>query len=151
MAIDYPSGLPLGLHSGRTYQVVSPLMRTQMTSGRAKQRRRYGFVPEMAQIQWLFNNLEGQAFEGWWRDQLLDGALWFSMILQTPLGLSPHDCRFTGVYTGPTLVGPDLWQYSAELELRERAVVPEGDGLFPDDILYSEIFDLTINREMPPA
>lgn len=151
MTIFYPEGLPRGLHSGRSYQLVSPLMRTQMQSGRAVQRRRYGFVPEGAKIQWLFSDLQGQAFEAWWRDQLIDGSLWFECPLDTPLGYFNYTARFTDVYTGPSRVGPNLWSYSAELELRERAVLPEGEGNFPDDILYSEIFDLTINREWPQA
>jgi hypothetical protein len=99
----------------------------------------------------LFSSLEGQAFEAWWRDQLVDGALWFECPLKTPLGVFAHDCRFTEVYSGPSIVGPDLWEYSAELELRERAAPPVGEGDFPDDILYSEIFDLTINKEWPLA
>jgi len=151
MTIFYPDGLPRGLHSGRAYQLVSPLMRTQMQSGRAVQRRRYGFVPEGAQIQWLFSDLQGQAFEAWWRDQLVDGSLWFECPLDTPMGYFNYTARFTDVYTGPSRVGPNLWSYSAELELRDRAAPPEGEGNFPDDILYSEIFDLTINREWPTA
>lgn len=151
MTISYPNGLPRGLHDGRAYQLVSPLMRTELQSGRAIQRRRYGFVPEGAQIRWLFSDLQGQAFEAWWRDQLVDGSLWFECPLDTPMGYFNYTARFTDVYTGPSRVGPNLWSYSAELELRERAVPPEGEGLFPDDILYSEIFDLTINREWPTA
>ena len=149
MAIDYPSGLPVGLRNGRTYQVVSPLMRTGMSSGRAVQRRKYGFVPEMAQVSWYFNDVQGQAFEAWWRDKLVDGSLWFNMPLKTPIGYMPLECRFTDVYSGPSHAGPNLWSYSAQLELRERAAPPVGEGEFPDDILYSEIFDLTINREWP--
>lgn len=147
----YPSGLPRGLHSGRSYQVVNPLQRTELSSGRARQRRRFTSVPEIAQVSWLFRSLEGQAFEAWWRDSLIDGALWFDCPLETPLGYADYVARFTGIYSGPSRVGPDLWSYSAELELRERAVLPVGEGLFPDDILYSELLDLTLNREWPTA
>lgn len=104
-----------------------------------------------ARITWLFTDAQGQAFEAWWRDQLVDGAQWFQVLLKTPLGVTPHLCRFTGPYEGPSLVGPNLWTYSGELELRERAVLPVGEGLFPEDILYTELFDLTINREWPQA
>lgn len=151
MTIYYPSGLPLGLQSGRSYQLVSPLVRTELSSGRARQRRRFTSVPQYARISWLFTDLQGQAFEAWWRDQLIDGSQWFMCPLKTPLGIFSHDCRFTDVYSGPSVVGPNLWEYSAELELRVRAAPPVNDGLFPDDILYSEIFDLTINKEWPLA
>jgi hypothetical protein len=151
MTIFYPSGLPVGLKSGRSYQLVSPLQRSQLESGRARQRRRFTSVPQMASISWLFNDVQGQAFEAWWRDQLIDGSQWFECPLDTPLGYQQLTCRFTGPYSGPSVVGPDLWAYSAELELRERAVPPVGEGEFPEDILYSELFDLTINREWPQA
>lgn len=149
MAIDYPNGLPIGLHSGRTYQVVSPLLRTRMKSGRAKQRRLYGFVPEMADIQWLFSGLQGAAFEAWWRDVLVDGSLWFSCPLEVAGAFSDYDARFTDVYSGPTRVGPDLWSYSAQLELKERPLLPPGWGEFPNFILESGIIDIAINDFWP--
>ena len=145
----YPNGLPRGLRGGRSMQLVNPLQRTELSSGRARQRRRFTSVPETVQVAWLFNDLQGQAFEAWWRDTLVDGALWFECPLDTPLGYRLYTARFTSVYSGPSPVGPTLWSYSAELELLERAVAPMGEGLFPDDILYSDIFDLTINREWP--
>lgn len=147
----YPENLPRGLHSGRTYQLVNPLQRTELSSGRARQRRRFTSVPEGASVSWLFSAGEGQAFAAWWRDVLIDGSLWFECPLSTPLGYSLYTARFTGVYSGPSRVGPNQWSYSAELELLERAAPPRGEGLFPDDIIYSEIFDLTINREWPLA
>lgn len=151
MTIYYPKGLPRGRHSGRSYQLVSPLLRSDLVSGRAIQRRRFTSVPQGSRINWLFNDLQGQAFEAWWRDQLKDGAQWFECPLDTPMGYMDYTCRFTDVYSGPDRVGPNLWQYSAELELRERAVPPVGEGEFPDDILYSELLDLTINIEWPEA
>lgn len=147
----YPQGLPRGLHSGRSYQIVSPLQRTELSSGRARQRRRFTSVPEMASVGWLFNDVQGQAFEAWWRDSLVDGSLWFECPLDTPLGYRLYTARFTGAYGGPSRVGPNLWSYTGELELLERAVLPVGEGLFPEDILYSELLDITINREWPTA
>jgi hypothetical protein len=151
MTIYYPAGLPRGRHSGRSYQLVSPLLRSDLVSGRAIQRRRFTSVPQGANINWLFSDVQAQAFEAWWRDQLIDGAQWFECPLDTPMGYYLYTCRFTDVYKGPSRAGPNLWAYSAELELRERAVPPVGEGEFPDDILYSEIFDLTINKEWPLA
>lgn len=151
MTVYYPSGLPRGLHSGRAYQLVSPLLRSTLVSGRAMQRRRFTNVPQAARISWLFTDLQGQAFEAWWRDQLVDGAMWFECPLDTPMGYHDYTCRFTDVYSGPSRVGPDIWSYSAELELRERAAPPVGEGEFPNDILFSELLDITINREWPTA
>ena len=146
---SYPENLPLGLHSGRAYQLVSPLQRTELSSGRARQRRRFTSVPEGARIQWLFDSLQCRAFEAWWRDALIDGSLWFFCPLETPLGLENYDVRFTDVYTGPTRVGPHLWSISGELELRTRAVVEGEWGLLPDYLLYASIFDKALNGLWP--
>lgn len=147
--IQYPAGLPAGLHSGRSYQIESPLMRTELSSGRARQRRRFTSVPEYAKVTWLFSSVEGRLFEVWWRDQLIDGSQWFDCPLETPLGFDKYPCRFTGPYEGPSRVGPYLWSYSAELEMRERAVMPDDWTLLPDFVLNPEIFDYSMNREWP--
>lgn len=149
MTIYYPEGLPRGLHSGRKYQLVSPLMRSDLTSGRARQRRRFTSVPEAVSVGWLFDSAQGQAFEAWWQDVLVDGSLWFECPLGHPLGYDFYTCRFTGPYSGPSRVGPNLWSYSAELELRERAVLAPGWGQFPEFILGQSIFDKAMNREWP--
>lgn len=149
MTVFYPEGLPRGLHSGRRYQLVSPLMRSDLSSGRARQRRRFTSVPEAVSVSWLFNDVEGQLFEAWWRDSLIDGSIWFECPLDHPLGYDLYTCRFTGPYDGPTRVGPDLWSYSGELEIRERIALAEGWSEFPDFILHQSIFDLAMNREWP--
>lgn len=149
MTIYYPAGLPRGLHSGRTYQLESPLQRTELSSGRARQRRRFTSVPQYGSINWLFSDAEGAAFEAWWRDALVDGSRWFECPLDTPLGYQDYTCRFTDVYKGPSRVGPNLWSYSAELELRERAVLEPGWGEFPEFILEADIIDIAVNREWP--
>lgn len=147
----YPEGLPRGLHSGRKYQLVNPLMRTPLSTGRARQRRRFTSVPEAASVSWVFNDSEGQAFEAWWRDALIDGSLWFECPLDHPMGYDFYTCRFTGVYDGPSRIGPNLWSYSAELELQERAVLPPDWGLFPEFILDASILDYAMNQEWPLA
>lgn len=149
MTIYYPEGLPRGRHSGRSYQLVSPLLRSDLVSGRAMQRRRFTSVPQGARINWLFSDAQGQAFEAWWRDQLKDGAQWFECPLDTPVGYALYTCRFTDVYSGPDRVGPNLWAYSAELELRDRAVPPVGYGEFPELILGSSILDIALNVKWP--
>ena len=147
--IKYPEGLPVGLHSGSSYQLQDPMVRTPLESGRARQRRAFTSVPQGRRISWLFTALEGRAFEAWWRDQLVDGVNWFECPLDSPLGYGLYVCRFTGVYSGPIRAGAGLWSYSAELELRERAVPPVGTGEFPEYILMASIFDWAINDFWP--
>lgn len=150
MPITYPEGLPLGLHSGRSYQLISPLQRSELDSGRARQRRRFTSVPEGASVSWLFTGVQARAFIAWWRDALIDGSQWFEMPLDHPgLGLTDYTCRFTDVYKGPARVGADWWSITAELELRERAAPPIGYGDFPEYIIDASIFDIAMNSLWP--
>lgn len=147
--ILYPEGLPRGLHNGRTYQTVSPLKRSDLASGRARQRRNFTSVPTMAQISWIFNSAQAQAFEIWWKVQLIDGSQWFECPLETPLGYGDYTARFTDIYSGPNRVGPLLWAFSAELELRERPILPVDWGLIPDFVAQQAIFDIAMNDKWP--
>lgn len=151
MTPSYPDRLPLGLHSGRTYQLESPLQRTQLSSGRARQRRRFTSVPEYVDIGWFFTGLETTVFSLWFRDTLKDGSLWFTIPLGTILGLGDYECRFIEVFSGPSRIGPDLWQVTARLEIRERviSIYPPGWGDFPEFILGASIIDLALNEEWP--
>ncbi len=144
--IKYPDSLPRGRHDGSSQQTVSPLKRSQLASGRARQRRNFTSVPTTRQINWIFNSAQAQAFEAWWRDQLIDGVQYFECPLETPLGYATdYVARFTDIYSGPNRIGPLLWQISAELELLERPILPVDWGLIPDFVAYQAIFDIAMN------
>lgn len=98
--IYYPhDSLPMPLQEGYGFQPVSPLKRTQLTTGRARQRRAYTSTPTQASITWFMEtDAQGLAFESWFRDALSDGAAWFMMKLQTPAGIKFYKCRFTDIY-----------------------------------------------------
>lgn len=147
--IKYPEGLPVGLHSGRTYQTVSPLQRSPLENGRARQRRRFTNVPTMASVSWIFNSAQAQAFEIWWKVQLVDGSQWFECPLETPLGYEDYTARFTDIYSGPNRLGPLLWSISAELELRYRPILSDDWGLIPDFVAEQSIFDIAMNDKWP--
>lgn len=153
MTPSYPDGLPLGLHNGRTYQLESPLQRTALSSGRARQRRRFTSVPEYVDIGWFFNGVQSAAFSVWFRDSLVDGSLWFTIPLGTIVGLNDYECRFTDMFSGPSRAGPDLWNVTARLEIRARVVsiYPPDWGLFPEFILEASILDRALNEKWPLA
>ncbi|MEN9903707.1 MAG: hypothetical protein RLZZ555_272 [Pseudomonadota bacterium] len=147
--INYPAELPLPLRSGYGMNHVSPMMRTDLESGRARQRRRYTSVPSIASVSWVMTQSEAQLFEAWFRWTLSDGAEWFNATLRTPLGLRPYECRFAGMYSGPDLVGVDRWQFSADLEIRDRQTLSVGWDVLPSFVVNADIFDTAVNREMP--
>lgn len=81
--LSYPHEyLPLPVQDGYGFQPVSPLLRTQLTSGRARQRRLYTSTPTQASVKWFFEtDSQAQLFEAWYRDIISDGAAWFLMRL----------------------------------------------------------------------
>lgn len=148
----FPSGLPCPLQTGYGLQHVSPLLRSEMVSGRARQRRIFTSVPTIVSVQWLFSHPQAQAFEAWFRSMISDGAAWFSVTLRTPLGYKPYTARFTSIYQGPRLVAGRYWEVVAELELEERAVLPPPWGEFGVDlIMLQDLIDLALNQEWPEA
>lgn len=149
--IDYPTGLPLPLRNGYDINHVSPLMRSDLQSGRARQRRRYTSVPSMASVSWNMSQQQAQLFEAWFRWELVDGSEWFNAEIRTPLGLQSYECRFADMYSGPQLVGVDRWVFQAMLEIRERQTLADGYELLPSFALYPDIFDRAMNQEWPAA
>lgn len=151
MPINYPAGLPRPVQSGYGLQTVSPMVRTTMQSGRARQRRTFTGVPQSVSVSWIMTSQEAQLFENFFQVSLIDGSEWFFADLQTPLGVMPYECRFTDIYQGPSLIAFNKWQFSAVLETKKRNTLEGGDWaiIMPSYILMSDIFDLAINREWP--
>ncbi|MEX2990324.1 hypothetical protein [Serratia fonticola] len=150
--INYPFDyLPCVLKDGFGLQAISPLKRTDLVTGRARQRRAFTSTPTQSGVQWILTDGEAQAFEAWFRDVLTDGTAWFNMPLMTPIGKRLYACRFTDIYQGPTPEGGLYWRYSATLELWERPLPPPGWGNFPEFLAGQNIIDLALNREWPKA
>lgn len=151
-SIDYPSYLPMPLREGYQLNHVSPFARTEMASGRAKQRLMYANTPSMVPVSFLLTDSQAQIFEAWFKYDINGGAAWFNCKLDSPDGRKPYECRFTSMYKGPQLVGKRFWRYAAEFEIVERPVIGEDDyRLGLDDIYYSSIFDITMNQQWPEA
>ena len=151
-AIDFPAGLPTPLRSGYELQHVSPLMRSELESGRVRQRRRYTSVPTIVSVSWILTRQQAQVFESWFRYEIEDGAGWFNCRLNTPVGLQDYECRFADMYSGPQLVARDHWQFSADIEIRERQTLPEGwGGAGAMFVQLADIFDKAMNQEWPTA
>lgn len=148
--IDYPEGLPLPARDGYGINHVNPLMRSDLVSGRARQRRRFTSTPSIINITWRMNESQTILFESWFQGVINDGASWFNCPLRTPMGTQPYEARFTGIYGPLTLDGLCGWMFSAEVELRERQVLPgEWAEVLPDFVQHMDIFDMAMNREWP--
>ena len=150
--IAYPEGLPEPQRDGYGFQAVSPLVRSEMQSGRTRQRRRFTSVPTVATVTWLFTEVEAQLFEGWFEHVLLSGSLPFNCPLKTPLGFDNYKAEFVDIYDGPVLVGVDDWRFSAQLRLLKRPLISKDLVVeVPGYILDADIFDRAMNQEWPKS
>ncbi|WP_369781855.1 hypothetical protein [Pseudomonas sp. WC2401] len=150
--IAYPEFLPEPQRDGYGFQPVSPMARSELQSGRARQRRRFISVPTVASVTWLMDDTEAQLFEGWFEHILLSGSLWFQCPLKTPLGMDEHRARFVDIYEGPILVGESFWRFTAKLELFKRPILAaEWIIDAPDYVAMADIFDIAMNQKWSKA
>lgn len=149
--VSWPEQLPLPEQSGYAIQHVSPLQRTEMVSGRARQRRVYTSVPSMVSVQFFCTEGQAQLFEAWFKYSITDGADWFLCQLKTPLGIMPYECRFNGIYEGPVLASFNKWTFSGTLEIRERQTLDQSWIYAPQYVVNSSTIDIALNDLWPAA
>lgn len=147
--IKYPAELPIPIQDGYDINHVTPLLRTDLASGRARQRRRFTSVPSNVSVQWRMTQGQALYFELFFKDVLMDGAVWFEMPLRTPMGVKNYQARFTGIYSGPTLEQGVYWTFRAALELFERPILGSEWVDFPALVAGASIIDVAANREWP--
>lgn len=149
--IQYPDGLPLPLREGYGLEQTDTKIRTQMITGRARQRRQYQSAPVYPSVRWLLTDTQAQLFESWYEEVLISGVEYFEMKLKTPQGIQPYKVRFVGTYDGPTL-DAHYWRISATLEMFKKPVLLGGWALYaPQWLLFMKEFDVAMNRDWPEA
>ena len=151
--IDFPVELPKPLRSGYAFQHTSPFARTEMSTGRARQRRTFQYTPSIGSFELHLTTLEAQVFEAWFKYDITDGADWFNLALKTPVNNTlAYECRFTSMYSGPTLSALSDWEFSFDLELRERVILTQAQyDVGNEFILGSSIIDIALNSKWPAA
>ena len=148
--LAYPEGLPTPQREGYGFDPVSPMTSTKLVSGRTERRRAFVSTPTVATVTWLLTPSEAQLFEGWFEYVLLSGSLPFECPFLTPMGMEPYRANFVDIYSGPVLVGVDLWRFSAQLSLFKRPLIDkEWIVDAPDYILGANIFDIAMNQKWP--
>lgn len=136
MTVRFPDLLPLPLVEDYSITPNEAIIRTQMESGTARQRRRFDAVPSKITVKWFMNASQFSLFEAWYKYHAKEGAEWFVINLLGGLGLIEQEARFTQQFTAKLQNGI-LWAITSELEIRERPTLSEGAL----DILLSNDFE----------
>ncbi|MDW0360798.1 hypothetical protein Q8G38_15910 [Halomonas venusta] len=150
--IRYPPGMPLPLREGYGIQHTDNVTRTQLGSGRQRKEIMMRNTPSIISVQFLLTEAEAQVFEGFYWETLQSGTLKFDCPIQTPLGIREYEnLEFFEMYQGPQLYGVRHWRFTAQLEIAKRPTVSAEEMEYPDEILYSSLFDKTMNKHLPKA
>lgn len=139
--VAWPSTLPLPTLSGYQLEPRDPIVRTDMESGSARQRRQFTSVPTRLTVQWSFTDWQFAQFQGWVKHKADDGAVWFDMDLLSGLGLVNHEARLVGRSGAPYQAqrsSAGRWRVSSVLEVRNAPVMSE------------EVLEIVLLEDPPP-
>ncbi|MBB1452376.1 hypothetical protein H5159_15120 [Pseudoalteromonas sp. SG43-1] len=125
MLVKYPKDLKLPLVSSHRLSQNSNLLRTDMASGRARQRKRFQSVPTTMGATWKLNKYQAQILEGFVTHGVKEAVNWFLMPVRTPQGLIEHEVRFINSPLESCTYNGGFWNYSANIEVKKRQVVSE--------------------------
>ncbi|WP_249976068.1 hypothetical protein [Vreelandella olivaria] len=158
MTISYPSGLPMPLRADYGLQHTDNVLRTALGNGHARKEILHAPGPTRITAKFRIRPSQAQVFEGFYWRTLNSGVLTFSMLLLTPLGIQQYDeVEFAELYTGPTPLANSrggngrLWEFTAQLQMNRPPIISAEEAQFPDEVLYSSIFDRNMNRDWPPS
>ena len=124
MTIKFPERLPYPTVESYSIRPDEAIIRTDMESGPARQRRRYTQTPSKITVRWVMSPEQFCLFEAWYKYYGKEGAEWFSINLLGGIGLTEQDVRFTQQFEASLIAGR-LWQITSELEIRDRPTITE--------------------------
>lgn len=125
MTATFPKHLPLPTVQGYKIKPDDAILRTDMESGLARQRRRFTQTPSKINVRWLMNQEQFSLFEAWYKYHAKEGAEWFLISLLGGLGLLEQEARFIKQFEA-SLFNGILWEITSELEIRDRPTLSEG-------------------------
>jgi hypothetical protein len=114
--ISYPALLPAPT---RDYSlgIKNSAIRTQMESGRYRQRRRFLDSENTAQLVWLFTDAHYQLFDSWAFHALSGATGWFECPIVTGGGVQVHTIRIqAGEYSAKLENGMN-WRVTATVDV----------------------------------
>ncbi len=124
MASEYPEMLPPFLIESYGYDEENNILRTDIDVGPYRVRRRSAQTSVVFDVSSKMTNDHLKIFETWFKYQLSGGSDWFSVALDTGMGL----VEYMGRYVGKCSVrrcGPLAWIVSGKIEVDELLVMNE--------------------------
>lgn len=139
----FPSSLPQA-KPGFGVGFESTLTRTQMESGRSRQRKRFSTDVNGFSVEWSFTNYEFEIFKAFLKHKLNSATDWFYINLYTGGELRTVKARvLDGTYSA-TETGVLYWDVSAQLETYDDISINERllDFILNSEIDVNSIFNI---------
>lgn len=125
MAIPaFPTTIPKVLMSDYSYKGGDGIVRTDMDTGLARQRKRFVGRPTKFNVQWTFSRKELGIFEKFFETDLFGGVGWFTIKLVNGVGETVYTARFVDGYEAKTQANEHIWTVTGVLEAVGRPVLP---------------------------
>lgn len=122
--VKWPAQLPNPTISGYGLSPTEAILRTEMTSGPARQRRRYTQTPTTISVRWIMRDDQFSIFEAWYRNQDYadEGGAWFDIVLYGGGGAESQEARFLEPFQARP-VAFSYWEITASLEVDKRPLL----------------------------
>jgi hypothetical protein len=122
---SWPASLPAPLIDGYNAKPKPTFVRTEMDSGRARNRRRTITGATEFQQRYRMTMSQVATFEAWFENEALGGAAAALMPVITAAGKVLVQCDFTDTYSKASVPGSKLFDISLSLSTYAR-LVPNG-------------------------
>ena len=117
----WPSTLPDPLKNYYSYKPGSSVIRSDMDSGLARQRRRFTSRIDLFKCALVLSSTQLQTLETFIDDDIDGGAAWFDIYLKDGQGKRLLEARlFQGQLDNVRLIGTEKWQIDFQIEVRNR-------------------------------
>lgn len=120
--VSYPDHLPKPHFDTSGIKQTSNLLRTEMASGRKRQRPKFYSVPAEQTLIWRLSADDASKFLGWVQYVLFQGARWFKINQRTELGVVSVDIRMTQHPLENATKSGGKFVYTVKCEVKEYPV-----------------------------
>ena len=118
--INFPTTLPGVQMTNYGFKPGNSMIRTEMDTGLARQRRRYVASPTEFMVSWDFDMKQLGIFEKFYQNDCQAGSAWFNINLVNGVGQTSYVARFVEPYNAQTTGREFLWNVKAKLEVIGR-------------------------------
>lgn len=140
----YPSYLPHPHFTQSGIKQQSNRIRSEMSSGRVRQRRRFLMVPAEQTLEWRLKPDQAAAFLGWVEHALMGGINWFRLNQRTELGVVPIDIRMIKHPLENAKKKGNQFLYSVKCEIRQYPI--QSEEITVGQILAPHTLDEFVNE-----